>query len=420
VRLLFDLSGAQPTSGRYHGGGEYTKAVFNALLKRSTPDQLTAFYSPAEWLDPAVEAGARTAGVELVPVRNRRELQGLIRSGRFDRLYSALPYHFQDLDVSAVEFLFTIHGLRPLEMPTDRHEARYGSDIGDWTRALLKRIATGSYVARRRNEFRRLLTIRSKRTLVVVPSMHTRYALLTRFPELDPDSICVSYSPTKPDSEPLAPDAVHGLLASLGVTAREYFLIISANRWVKNAVRAIEALDRLFTVAPWLPHRVVVLGVDAARPLRIRPVNADRIAYRGYVESEELDALYGHAYCLLFPTLNEGFGYPPLEAMRFGTPVICSAIASTTEICADAAIYVNPFSVDEIGGRALMLVSEPALWTRYAERGRRRFEEVRSAQGRSLGELVDLLLAPLAVSSDSRAASATRGSTAVAPERHRG
>jgi glycosyltransferase involved in cell wall biosynthesis len=394
VRLLVDLTAAQPTSGRYHGGGEYTKAVFYALLNKARPGRLGAFYSQAEWLDPTVEAAAKRAGLDLLPVNGRSELQDLVWSGRFDRLYSALPYRYHDLDVSRLEFFFTIHGLRPLEMPTDGYETRYGHGFRKWSRAILKRTVAGLYLARRRQEFRRLLEIRAQRTLVIVPSMHTRYALLSQFPDLDPASIRVFYSPAKPASEPPTPEAVEKLLRSLEVSPRGYFLLVSSNRWVKNAIRAIEALDRLFNAGPALPHKVVVLGADPACKLGVRPRNAHRFSYRGYVESWQLEALYSQAYCLLFPTLNEGFGYPPLEAMRFGTPVICSAIASTTEICEDAAIYVNPFSVDEIHNRSLMLASEPRIWDRYAARGRRRAQEIGQAQDRMLRELVDLLLAP--------------------------
>lgn len=70
---------------------------------------------------------------------------------------------------------------------------------------------------------------------------------------------------------------------------------------------------------------------------------------------EKLASLYQNAYLFVYPTLNEGFGYPPIEAMQFATPVICSAITSTTEICGDSVLYFNPYSIDEIKNRILMM-----------------------------------------------------------------
>ena len=66
------------------------------------------------------------------------------------------------------------------------------------------------------------------------------------------------------------------------------------------------------------------------------------VKFLGYVTDEELFALYAHASCFLFPSLYEGFGIPPLEAMSFGCPVIASNCAALPEICGDAAIYCPP------------------------------------------------------------------------------
>ena len=66
------------------------------------------------------------------------------------------------------------------------------------------------------------------------------------------------------------------------------------------------------------------------------------VKFLGYVADEELVTLYAHATCFLFPSLYEGFGIPPLEAMTFGCPVIASNCAALPEICGDAAIYCPP------------------------------------------------------------------------------
>jgi len=74
----------------------------------------------------------------------------------------------------------------------------------------------------------------------------------------------------------------------------------------------------------------------------------DRVHFAGYVHDADLPALYGGADLFVFPSLYEGFGLPPLEAMACGTPVVCSNAASLPEVVGDAAVTVDPYDVDAL------------------------------------------------------------------------
>jgi len=74
----------------------------------------------------------------------------------------------------------------------------------------------------------------------------------------------------------------------------------------------------------------------------------DDVVFTGYVSQEDLPVLYSSATVFVYPTLYEGFGLPPLEAMACGTPVITSNTSSLPEVVGDAGVMVNPLSVDEI------------------------------------------------------------------------
>lgn len=74
----------------------------------------------------------------------------------------------------------------------------------------------------------------------------------------------------------------------------------------------------------------------------------DKVLFTGNLPDSELIALYGGALGLVFPSFYEGFGFPPLEAMACGCPVVASDIPPLRETCGDAAIYVNPFSIPDI------------------------------------------------------------------------
>lgn len=82
-----------------------------------------------------------------------------------------------------------------------------------------------------------------------------------------------------------------------------------------------------------------------------------QIEFLDSVSEEELQWHYAHAALFLFPSFYEGFGFPPLEAMASGTPVITSNISSMPEVCGDAAMYVNPSDVNDIATKMHLLLT---------------------------------------------------------------
>lgn len=100
--------------------------------------------------------------------------------------------------------------------------------------------------------------------------------------------------------------------------------------------------------------------------------SADNVLLLGRVSDGELAALLRDSCCLAFPSLTEGFGLPPLEAMARDCPVISSDRASMPEICGTAAIYASPTSVDAWRDAILRLRADPHLRQTCIERGRER------------------------------------------------
>ncbi|MBE0428827.1 MAG: glycosyltransferase family 4 protein [Thermoleophilia bacterium] len=94
-----------------------------------------------------------------------------------------------------------------------------------------------------------------------------------------------------------------------------------------------------------------------------------RVHITGYVKDENLPALYRQAAVFAYPSLYEGFGLPPLEAMSSGTPVIVSKSSSLPEVVGDAGLYVNPLDAEELGRAIESVVSDPALAGSLREKG---------------------------------------------------
>jgi glycosyltransferase involved in cell wall biosynthesis len=124
-----------------------------------------------------------------------------------------------------------------------------------------------------------------------------------------------------------------------GPEEREGFLFYPAHPWPhKNHRRLFEAFARLRAERPGL--ELVLTGQFRDLPPGVRTV--------GRADWDELPSLYRRAGALVFPSLYEGFGLPPLEAMACGCPVTCSDAASLPEICGEAAVYFDPTSVEEL------------------------------------------------------------------------
>jgi alpha-1,3-rhamnosyl/mannosyltransferase len=94
----------------------------------------------------------------------------------------------------------------------------------------------------------------------------------------------------------------------------------------------------------------------------------------GYVGDDDLPALYSGAAVFVYPSLFEGFGLPPLEAMVCGVPVICSDVTSLPETVGDAALTVDPASVDDLAAAMRRVLGDPALRTTLIERGHHQAE----------------------------------------------
>ncbi|MFL5971405.1 MAG: glycosyltransferase family 4 protein [Gaiellaceae bacterium] len=189
-------------------------------------------------------------------------------------------------------------------------------------------------------------SLREARTVIAI-SRHVKESLVERM-GLEPDRVEVIHLGLDHD------------LFRPGEEPREPFLLYPANPWPhKNHERLFEALTRLRSERPGL--RLVLTGTGLER---LSPPEGVEVS--GRVPRERLASLYRRASALVFPSLYEGFGQPPLEAMASGCPVACSTAGALPEVCGSAARYFDPLSVDEMVEAVLTVLADPA---RLVQRG---------------------------------------------------
>jgi glycosyltransferase involved in cell wall biosynthesis len=166
------------------------------------------------------------------------------------------------------------------------------------------------------------------------------------------------------------------LRRSFGLEPQEYLLLYGALEPKKNVVRLIEAymlsgvaIPLVITGAGGWGNRAEARMLDELHGNERAP-GTRRIHHFEYVSLPTLVNLIRGARAVLFPSLYEGFGLPVLEAMLLGTPVVTSRASSMPEIAGEAALYVDPYDVDDIAEAIKTITADAGLRSELIRRGR--------------------------------------------------
>ena len=375
MKILFDLTATQPDGGKKrHGGARYGEIVLAKILERQYP--VACYYDSRKWLNPEMQTILDENNVMLYDIAEQ-SLSEIHRQSGCDRIYSALPRR-ELFNYKGCEVIGTIHGLRTLEMPADTVFLRYRSlKMRSLGMLLLKKMMGGTYK-------RFLVKYKQKELLngnfrFVTVSYHSQCAIKAYFPSMAKKEIPVFYSPSTSADREI--DRKY---------TDKYFLCVSARVIEKNVLRAIMAVDKLFDDGYVPDYKVKIAGAESADIFRYKIHNPEKFEFLGYVPDEELDQLYHDAYALVYPSLNEGFGYPPLEAMHYGVPVLASPFTSIPEVCQGAALYFNPASIEEIAARILR-ITDTDVRKEYSERAKSQYAKITRKQKDDLEKFVDYL-----------------------------
>jgi len=204
---------------------------------------------------------------------------------------------------------------------------------------------------------------RSHRVLVDAESTREDLRTHLRLPPGRVDVVPLAAPPPRPDAATPAAE----LRERLGLAAGERIVLsVSAKRPHKNLVRLLAAMEGLDATLVTTGYRT-----EHARELeRLAAASPARILMPEWVSGEDLEGLYALADVLAFPSLYEGFGLPVLEAMARGVPVVTSARGSLREVAGDAAVVVDPESVEAIRDGLRRVLDDAALRARLVARGR--------------------------------------------------
>jgi glycosyltransferase involved in cell wall biosynthesis len=214
---------------------------------------------------------------------------------------------------------------------------------------------------------------------VVCISEATRRDLLAFRPDLNPAHVRVTHLAAANHFRPdLRADEWPALKRKYNLPDQPYALTLSTLEPRKNIAHVIRCYAQLVASQQIGDMRLVMVGTKGwkmesifAELEKLGPLS-DRVIVTGFVPDEDLAPIYSHASMFVYPSLLEGFGLPPLEAMQSGVPVITSNTSSLPEVVGDAGIMVDPTDRDALCQAMATLFQDRELRKRMASRSRER------------------------------------------------
>jgi glycosyltransferase involved in cell wall biosynthesis len=229
----------------------------------------------------------------------------------------------------------------------------------------------------RRGQMQLRLTVRRtarRAARIATVSEFSRQDLIRTY-RLAPEKVAVTYNGVAPRFTPRhgSNDETASVRRRFGIE-RDFLLAVGSLQPRKNLARLIRAYARLREECESFTPQLVIAGrqlwlADEVFAEITRQRWARDVIVTGYVADEELPALYRAASALVYPSLFEGFGLPPLEAMACGTPVVTSNTSSLPEVVGDAALKVDPYDESAIAQAMLTVTTDQQLRAHLREAG---------------------------------------------------
>jgi glycosyltransferase involved in cell wall biosynthesis len=210
---------------------------------------------------------------------------------------------------------------------------------------------------------------------IVTVSHFVKQDALRAYPFLAAQKIAVAHNACRSDFKPLS-EAEKNAVKAIYTEGSSFFIFVGAVHPRKNVHRLIEAFN-LFKKNTNSPIKLLLVGRFAWQTGDVKAAFEGSayqkdIIFTGYVANEEVPKLVGAALAVTYISLSEGFGIPILEGFNCDVPVLTSTTTSMPEVAADAALLVNPESVEDIAKALEKLAFDADLRTELIEKGQKR------------------------------------------------
>ena len=261
------------------------------------------------------------------------------------------PDHSASLLPQNVKQAIVLHDLAPFAMPQTFNTIR---------RLYKQRVITHSV---------------QKATIILADSFATKSEALFYFPDIE-NKITVVHPGLEQSFERVTDQEVLSEIRKRYALRDPFLLFVGTLEARKNVLRLIKAFAQGRKNYGW-NHTLVLAGTpgygyNEIERMIIEEHVQNSITITGYIKDTELSSLYSLADIFIYPSLYEGFGFPPLEAMKCGCPVIVSNVTSLPEVVGEAGLYVDPYDETSISTQINCLIQDAVLKKSLIQKGRER------------------------------------------------
>lgn len=350
-RVLFNYYGMQSCcNSKFHGASEYGLTVLSYLIVNyHTIAHISIIYNPQtpieEWLNEILIE----YNIEKHEIECFKDIKKICNMYDIDIFYSPtrLPSSIRSMVGKDVVIKVTMHDFRGIELIEDVQMIKFMS-LNSAIKNILKKIFFKQYRTYLINKTTKEIELADE---IFCVSKHTFYSMQLIFNNryFTNKKINIYFSPAKKTS------IYKG--KNLDRFNKRYILLIGGDRWTKNPYRTMLALDIVFSNQQYEDYSAIVIG-DVSEKIKKTMKNKEKFQYFTYVAASKLEEYYAKCDIFVYASLNEGFGYPPIEAMKYGKTCVVSGTTSMPEVCGDAVYYVNPYSIYEIAEKICMALKE--------------------------------------------------------------
>lgn len=330
-RVLFDYISLQ---GFINGGAYSIENILFELKKKNTVEIIPLYDSRLPFLTKSlVEDVKNNMGVD---VNCGLTIAQIITEYNIDTFFIGIFQRYLSLNLNNVrcKTILVVHDLAELEWNSNNVYKLLDNRCEPFKRKIVKNLKSmfnlGNFQYNRNFKLYKAKSelLINANTYIVTVSNYSKFTLKYNFPFLKGKEILVIYPSSRISHgfEPLE------FIKELKDSGKRYFLLLNANRSEKNALFAIDVLERFIQEIP--EYRIVTTGLRKKYSKNHLPLP--------FISSEQLEYVIKEADALIYPSYFEGFGLPPIEAMKYGTPIICSSLTSIPEVVGGSAFLFSP------------------------------------------------------------------------------
>ncbi|MCK4649383.1 glycosyltransferase family 4 protein [bacterium] len=332
MKIAIDV---RPTVGQFAGIGKYTYNLVREIAKLDRENEYLLYSFFLKPFSSNIKEIAKShpnfsLKASRIPGRLMRFFWDYLKIPIEPFLGKVDVLHVTDYlmpQVRKAKLVVTIHDVTPLSLP--QYHNRY----------------TRTYI---RNK---LLSIAERADRIIAVSENTKRDIMSSL-SIPESKIKVIYEAIDESYHPIEDIKFLDRIRKRYTLPDKFILHVGTIEPRKNITRLIKAFATLKKMKS-LKHKLVIAGQkgwrydDIFREVKDLDLESE-VIFIGYVSEEDLPGLYNAAQVFVYPSLYEGFGLAPLEAMACGTPVICSNTSSLPEVVGDAANVVDPYNTDEM------------------------------------------------------------------------